>query len=322
MLLVSVVIPTFDRHAELQATLTSLAQQTLSPDQYEIIVVDDGSPQTGAPTVPADFPVVVRALRQDNQGATRARNAGAEASTGEVIVFVDDDITVCPPALASLWELCTTEPRTIALGTLVTPEAVRRTAFARVNGEASPRPEAPPGARAVDFAECKTGLLAVRREDFFNLGLFEDPGGGWPNWDDVDFGYRAYLRGFTLRRSTAAVGQHWDYALADISTAGRRWQRASRAAVWLFRKHPGLQSHLPMFADKTPPAWGQDALHLLVRKVARAATALPPVTWGLQQTAGLLEQRYPAPQLLRPLYRWIIGSYIFRGYQQGLKDYP
>jgi hypothetical protein len=177
------------------------------------------------------------------------------------------------------------------------------------------------GAGEVPFAECKTGLLAIKRSDFFDLGLFEDPGGGWPNWDDVDFGYRAHLQGFTLRKSPAAIGHHWDYALTDVRTAGRRWQRASRAAVWLFRKHPGLQRYIPMFADKTPPAWRQDPPGLLARKLARAATATRPVRWSLQQAARWLERRYPAPSLLRPLYRWIIGSYIFNGYQQGLKDH-
>ena len=317
MLLVSAVIPTYNRQRELQATLKSLAQQTLGPDQYKVIVVDDGSPQ-GLVVDADNYPMRVRSLRQPNRGATQARNAGARTGQGQVIVFIDDDITVCPETLAALAELCLSAPSTIVLGTLTTPDPLRRTAFARITAPMA----AATTPTEVAFADCKTGLLAIRRSDFFELGLFEDPGGGWPNWDDVDFGYRAHLRGFTLRQSPRAIGQHWDYALTDVDTAGQRWQRASRAAVWLFKKHPGLQASIPMFADKTPPAWRRDAPGLLARKLARAATTAQPVRWGLRRAAGLLEQRFPAPGLLRPLYRWIIGSYIYAGYRQGLKDCP
>lgn len=41
-----------------------------------------------------------------------------------------------------------------------------------------------------------TGLIAIKKSDFFGLGMFQDPTGGWPNWDDVDFGYRAVKVGF------------------------------------------------------------------------------------------------------------------------------
>src|SRR5439155_21300139 len=105
--------------------------------------------------------------------------------------------------------------------------------------------------REVPFTECKTGFLGIRREAFAALGGFEDPGGGWPNWDDVDFGYRASQEGFRLLQIDEAVGEHWDFALADLTTACERWRRASRAAVYRLRKHPAIQSHLPMFDDKT-----------------------------------------------------------------------
>ena len=321
MPLVTAVIPTYNRRRELQATLRSLARQTLPRDQYEVIVVDDGSPGAQAVDVD-DYPMRVCYLRRPKEGATRARNSGAQTSTGQVIVFIDDDVTGCPETLASLVQLCLAAPRTIVLGTLITPDRLRRSAFARIHAPMSGQSIASPDAAEVAFAECKTGLLAIRRSDFFELGLFEDPGGGWPNWDDVDFGYRAHLRGFTLRQSPTAIGYHWDYSLTDVDTAGLRWQRASRAAVWLFKKHPGLQPSIPMFADKTPPAWRHDPPWLLARKLARAAAATQPVRWGLQRAVDLLEQRFPAPGLLRPLYRWIIGTYIFDGYQQGLKDYP
>lgn len=45
---VSVIIPTYNREAELQATLESLAAQRLPTDAYEVIVADDGSTDSTA----------------------------------------------------------------------------------------------------------------------------------------------------------------------------------------------------------------------------------------------------------------------------------
>ena len=75
-----------------------------------------------------------------------------------------------------------------------------------------------------------------------------------------------------------------------------------------------------MFHDKTPIAWGQDSPRLIVRKLARHVASSRPALWGLERIVRVLEQRYPSPSLLRPLYRWVIGGYIFQGYREGLKD--
>jgi glycosyltransferase involved in cell wall biosynthesis len=317
---VSVVIPTYNRSDRLRNALHSVARQTLGPEQYEVIVVDDGSADSPEPPSAAPFPAALQLLRQDNQGATQARNAGARVASGQVLIFMDDDITVCPETLSDLAEACTREDRLIALGTLVTPDPAQTTVFARLNSLSTRANGQRPGAD-VPFTECKTGLLALRRADFMDLGGFQDPGGGWPNWDDVEFGYRANQRGFRFRYVASAVGQHWDYALTDLATACRRWEAASRSAVWLFEKYPEVRAHIPMFVDKAPILWGEDPPRLLVRKLARQVAAAGPVVQWLESLTRLFERSYPRPAVLHPLYRWIIGSYIFRGYQQGLKDH-
>lgn len=88
----TVVVATYNRPAELQRLLRSLAAQTVMP--AEVIVVDDGSRQPAAPEAPAALPL--RVIRQANGGAGSARHTGIEAATGDVIVVVDDDMTVNP----------------------------------------------------------------------------------------------------------------------------------------------------------------------------------------------------------------------------------
>jgi len=60
--------------------------------------------------------------------------------------------------------------------------------------------------------------------------------------------------------------------------------------------------------------------HPIARKLARHVASARPVPWGLERIVSVLEQRYPSPKLLRPLYRWVIGGYIFRGYREGLRE--
>ena len=84
----SVVIPSYNRPDRLAECLAALLAD---PDEgFEIVVVDDGSPVPLGRTC-APFGPRVRCLRQDNAGPAAARNAGAAAARGGILVFTDDD---------------------------------------------------------------------------------------------------------------------------------------------------------------------------------------------------------------------------------------
>ena len=318
--LVSVVIPTYNREAMLRRTLGCLVGQSLAANQTEICIVDDGASQQIAALARESFPFTVRYLCHNRQGATASRNAGALESQGEILIFLDDDICPAPHTLETLARACLEADRTVMLGTLITPEANKTSVFARLTAPSTYSAQAITQDYDAQATDCLTGLLAIRRAAFFELGMFQDPTGGWPNWDDVDFGYRAQQAGYRLRRSAAARAEHWDYSIGDLSTACRRWQRASQSAVRLLRKYPALGPALPMFADKAPIDWRLDSPRLITRKLARRLAASSIVLAGLEWAARLLEQRWPAEPALRRLYRWIVGAYIFRGFQRGLKE--
>jgi len=75
-----------------------------------------------------------------------------------------------------------------------------------------------------------------------------------------------------------------------------------------------------MFHDKVPINWRQDSVRLIVRKMARFFIAIPFLIWLMEQTTALLEKNYPSRKALRHLYRWIQGSYMYRGYREGLRE--
>ncbi|MCB8968161.1 MAG: glycosyltransferase [Ardenticatenaceae bacterium] len=322
---VSVIIPTYNRPDSVLKLLDSLCTQTLSPQQFEVIVVDDGSTYDEAVITKRPFPFSLQYIRQQNSGATITRNNGAQHSQGEVLVVIDDDVTVAPEALQALSELCLREEKVLVMGTLITRSVVEPPPpfIVCALGAINKRPHA--GSqdqqdREVHFSWANTQLLAVKRADFYELGMLQDPTGGWPNWDDVDFGYRAHLAGFRLLQSGQATGYHWDNSLRDLESTCNRWQRACKSAVRLFEVHPGLIPHLPMLHDKMPINWSQDSANMVARKLLRRVLALGPSVWLLQKMAQQLERGYPArKKWLCWLYLLIQGSYMSRGYREGLR---
>ena len=94
----SIVIATYNRARDLEATLQSLAGLRPSGD-WEVIVVDNNSPDDTRGVVEraaAAFPVDLRYLFERQQGRSPALNAGITAARGEIIVTTDDDVRVEP----------------------------------------------------------------------------------------------------------------------------------------------------------------------------------------------------------------------------------
>lgn len=97
---VSVVVATFDRPEDLRNCLKHLTAQK-TPRSVEIVVVDN-HPQSGlTPPVVGEFPGVVL-VEESRQGLAYARNAGFVASSGEILIATDDDVTVPPDWLEKL----------------------------------------------------------------------------------------------------------------------------------------------------------------------------------------------------------------------------
>ena len=94
----SIIIPTRNRPEKLAQTVGFLQQQSLPASEYELIVVDDGShPPVVVPDAPAELACSV--IRLEGVERSAARNTGAAAARGELLVFVDDDLSIPPDFL-------------------------------------------------------------------------------------------------------------------------------------------------------------------------------------------------------------------------------
>ena len=132
-MLVSVIIPTFNRKALVRDAVASVRAQ--AEVTVETIVVDDGSTD-GTPAALADeFGDRIQIISTANRGVSAARNLGVAQSRGEWIAFLDSDDRWLPGKLAAQMEffaahpqaaICQTEEIWIRDGVRVNPAARHR----------------------------------------------------------------------------------------------------------------------------------------------------------------------------------------------------
>lgn len=100
-MLLSIVIPVYKVEEYIKRTLDSIYTQHFDENCYEVIVVDDGTPDNSMQVVEQFVPAHanLRIIHQENQGLSAARNTGLEAAKGDFVWFIDSDDTITEQSL-------------------------------------------------------------------------------------------------------------------------------------------------------------------------------------------------------------------------------
>ena len=262
---VSVIVPYYARPEELARTLAALEGQTYPRELFEVVVVDDGSPE--ALERPRSTPLDVKVVRQEDLGfgASRARNTGVRAAAHDILLFLDGDMLPEADWVAAhaRWHHAV-------------PDAVTQgfRAHVSVDGVDAETIRRRPGTLKELFAGRKTSLvdfrwfeprlrrigdLTSRVDDLFqvvtsgNLGLrreFCELVGGFDEsftqWggEDLEFGYRACMRGGLLVPVREAFAWHqgpwvWHLGPWEEGRAEKEWSRKlQRAKLAHLIAHP------------------------------------------------------------------------------------
>jgi len=178
----SVVVPAYNAADVLPATLAALARQTLPAEDFEVIVVDDGSRDATADAAQKAGALVIR---QENQGPGAARNAGARQARGEILLFTDAD---CEPEPHWLERMLApfADPAIIgAQGTYLTRQRSLAARFTQLEFEDRYRIQK----RAGRICLVATYAAAYRREVFLERGGF-DARFTVANNEDTELSYR------------------------------------------------------------------------------------------------------------------------------------
>jgi GT2 family glycosyltransferase len=310
-----VIVPTCDRPEKLRATLRALAaQRDLDPQDYELIVVDDGSVHPVGAQGPADGPMTT-VLRVDaDDGPSAARNRGAAAARGELLVFVDDDMEVVPTFLASHWEAHLEWPRMLQVGLNQLPEDVTASPFGRfrqgLEHEFLPELAGPvDGPNAANYSPAANMAIEL-------LGGFDST---LRTGEDHDLALRHTGRGGDVVFVPAAAAIHNDSALSAEDYCGRA-ERYMEELVRFGARHPDLPDTLERDRVNAHAQWGREPVGLSARKLAKRALLWPAVHAITLGFISLVERIAPASTLLDRLYRLHLGAHLQRGHRHGLRS--
>lgn len=103
MELITVVIPLYNKELYIKRAIQSVLNQTFQ--NFEVIVVDDGSTDRGPSLARSILDPRIKIIHQVNSGAAAARNRGIEEARGSLIAFLDADDTWKPYFLETICKL-------------------------------------------------------------------------------------------------------------------------------------------------------------------------------------------------------------------------
>ena len=312
----SVIIPTYNRSNSLFHALKSIGDQTLNQNCFEVIVIDDGSTDDTEQICFNNFHFKLRYKFQSNQGDAAARNTGAQLACGDFLVFLDDDIRVDPDYLVELVNSYQKGSHLIVMGKCINQSNPSSSAFQNIMSQTIDERKT---SNTPNFDQLCSNNMGIGKQDYFAIGGMQSLGlQGSDMWCDVDFAHRAFLKGYRFKLNPKAVCYHLDQNLESRQKYMRRSEEMAFRAVTLFKKYQGLQPYLRMFNDMTPLSICADPINLSFRKLVRRLSSSKAVLFSLQISAGIFERLYPSPIILKTLYRWINGAYIYRGYHRGI----
>lgn len=270
----TVLVATRDRRCLLGGLLDSLATEW--DDIEEVVVVVNG-PQDGSVAVVEDHATRwpgLHVLQRAEAGKTRALNYGLRMTSGSLLAFLDDDVTIQPGWAAALREGFARHPGDVALqGRIRMPRSVREDPdlTARIlmrrthvlvdppNGHHSPR--------------TLTGAnFAVRRSTLKRLGGFNEALGPGASGlcDDTDLGWRLLEAGGRIDYVPGAVVEHhYHRERLDEAYFVDYFTRQGRSR-WVLKGRPPTMRVLPEYLlcrarEGLVSLWGDEDLRTHVR---------------------------------------------------------
>ena len=219
---ISVIVPTYNRKSLLKETLDSLSLQSVSKEEFEVIIIDDGS-NDGTNELIDEYSHILdlKYIYQENNGfrVGLARNKGAKISQGSLLIFLDSGIILETKALEKYIERYSSNFEKIAISGnilgfddfnenekklnslhltgLSSDESVkklldhnlldRRYPIFKKYGFDMENWNAP-------WILFWSGHISMRKVDFNELGGFDISFDGW-GYEDIDLGIRFFLSG-------------------------------------------------------------------------------------------------------------------------------
>lgn len=207
-MLISVIIPSYNRVEVLEKCLTHILDQTLDKNQYEVIIVDDCSKDaTNAFGVEAEkkFENVSYIRNQTNKGLASTRNVGVRIAKGDIFVFLDNDLLVSKDYLEShkkMYEKNIHPQYAVVSNITYHPKDLAKTNFGSHIQSRAIGYRRPQNNEIIDLNDLPSNYFAgggssCRKEDAYSIGLFEEGLKKYGSEDEL-FGFRLKKKGVKI----------------------------------------------------------------------------------------------------------------------------
>jgi glycosyltransferase involved in cell wall biosynthesis/peptidoglycan/xylan/chitin deacetylase (PgdA/CDA1 family) len=236
----SIVIATHNRRDMLRRCLDSLAQQSLDPAVFEVLIADDGSTDGTAEMVEAlGPPLRISVVRLEKVGKSAALNAALEVAKGDVCLFLDDDIVASPQLAAEHLAAHDRDPQALGIGALTQQPPDARDWYAHAYATAWNQRYEELADRRLDWTDCYGGNVSAPRAALVEVGGFSTE---LTAVEDLELGYRLCRAGCRPVFVPQARGLHDDQKLRRRIIADTR--RFGAHCAEFARRDPAMGSKL------------------------------------------------------------------------------
>lgn len=237
--MISIVIPTFDRCESLSMCLDALRAQVVEED-FEVIVVDDGSREPVCETIEKLDWSVVHYLSKEHGGPACARNLGVKKARGDVLVFLDDDVIAGDGFIEAHRLFHEKIVDCACLGYTALDPRIAFTQLMKFLANVGPQfnPElVSDDLSDLPFHYFMTANISIPKKVFRKVGFFDedflDAGG-----EDIEYGFRVREMGHKIvfEKNAIALHNHFmdDEGFRDFCV------RKGRALKLFSQKHPDI----------------------------------------------------------------------------------
>lgn len=295
MIKFSIVIPAYNNKEVLSNTLTALnLQKGYGMEDYEVIVVDDGSPEKlidSIREIPVNYTLNYLYLeRTPNSCRASARNKGLAKAVGEIVIFLDSDMVVDANYLKEI-DRCFKMDKNICLIATrfyidkpIEADNIRnQTLFDTYKFKKCGLNNFESRHIVFDMAAYNMSILktpwlfvfscnmAVLKKNLEAVGGFDDSYKGWGH-EDIDLGYKLHKSGVKIVQNTKieAVHQyHGETALFFSWSVDKFWQNQGNED-YFFEKNHEIEKIIPYFYENTPYLFRKFKLNFFVTKEFKA----------------------------------------------------
>jgi len=209
--MLSIIIPTYNGEKKICNLLHSLEKQTFK--DFEVIVVIDGSTDNTKKLLEQknfDFKNF-KVIFQENKGRSGSRNTGAKAASGDLLLFLDDDMRLDYTGVEKHFEFQSTRNRVILVGNQLEDSDIMTTDIQKYKSYLSRKWTSTIDSfkpLSKDNIFLTAANFSIRKTVFFEIGGFDE---ALTDAEDYDLGKKALEKGIQIYFKPEIIGWHDDF---------------------------------------------------------------------------------------------------------------